>query len=222
MIKKLIKKFIFPGAGPYKVLLGPSKGMLINYDINNRFLHLTGFYEREIYRFLLKGMKKANLLIDVGANDGYYVLAFLKSGKRVIACEPGNSSEEIIKNAALNNFYVSDNFILEKKLVGEGNSFENFVSIPNLISSQKKPFFFLVDIDGGELELLNTTKFDFDFKDTYWLIETHSKMLENECRKYLISKGLKVTIIKNAWWRIFIPENRPTDHNRWLFAEYKY
>ena len=34
----------------------------------------------------------------------------------------------------------------------------------------------------------------------------------------LESAGYAVTVIKNAWWRVFVPEQRPIPHNRWLVA----
>jgi hypothetical protein len=51
------------------------------------------------------------------------------------------------------------------------------------------------------------------------LIETHSLALETACARFLDELHYSVIVIPNAWWRKFIPELRPTDHNRWLWAE---
>ena len=217
-VKKIVRSVFFPHKDKQKILTGPSKGMFIRYDVNHRSQHLLGLYEREIYSYLEKGMRKARVLIDVGANDGYYVMGFLKTGKKVIACEPGDISGEIIANARLNNFNESDNFILEKRLVGSGPS-PSFVGIEALTEKHTGPFFFLVDIDGGEFELLQSCGKNFDFKKSSWLIETHSKELEDNCIDFLQKKNYKVTVIKNGWWRAIISEQRPIPHNRWLFAE---
>ena len=193
--------------------------MFVKYDINHRFQHLLGLYEREIYPYLEKAMKKSDVLIDVGANDGYFIMAFLKQGKTVIACEPGNVSAEIVSNARLNNFTPHDNFLIEKRLVGSEKSSE-FVSIETLIRNFTGRFFFLVDIDGGEYELLNSCGSKFDFASACWLIETHSNELEKKCVRFLHEKNYKVTIIKNAWWRHIVSEHRPLVHNRWIYAEH--
>jgi hypothetical protein len=89
----------------------------------------------------------------------------------------------------------------------------------SLTADLQGPVFILVDIDGGEFELLNSCGNGFDFRNCTWLIETHSRELEMNCARFLNEKNYKVTIIKNAWWRSVIPEKRPLEHNRWLYAE---
>lgn len=219
-MKALIKKLFFNTGNTHKILSGPGKGIVMNYDINNRFQHLLGSYEREIYSYLSKGMRKSNVLIDVGANDGYYVMAFLKTGKQVIACEPGPMNKEIIKNAALNGFKEGEHFFLEKRLVGEKKD-EQYVTIEELTNGMGNALFFLIDIDGGEFELLSSCGVNFNYENSIWLIETHSKELEDSCMSFLKERGFAVEIINNKWWRFLLPEQRPLAHNRWLYAEFK-
>ena len=217
-MKKYFKHLLFPDLNKQKILSGPARGMFVKYDVNHRSQHLLGLYEREIYPYLKKGIQKSTVLIDIGANDGYYVLAFLKSGKKVIACEPGQISDELIYNSNLNGFYESQNFIIEKRMIGSTISTE-FVSGELLVKKVQESTFFLVDIDGGEYDLLGSCGKDFDHSASAWLIETHSKELEDLCSDFLKKRNYKVTIIKNAWWRKIIPEQRPLVHNRWLYAE---
>lgn len=219
-MKALIKKLFFNTGNTHKILSGPGKGIVMNYDINNRFQHLLGSYEREIYSYLSNGMRKSNVLIDVGANDGYYVMAFLKTGKQVIACEPGPMNKEIIKNAALNGFKEGEHFFLEKRLVGEKKD-EQYVTIEELTNGMGNALFFLIDIDGGEFELLSSCGDNFNYQNSIWLIETHSKELEDSCMSFLKERGFAVEIINNKWWRFLLPEQRPLAHNRWLYAEFK-
>lgn len=219
-MKKFLKRIFFPHSDKQKILSGPAKGMFVQYDIGHRSQHLFGLYEREIYPFLKKGINRSEVLIDVGANDGYYVLAFLKTGKKVIACEPGPIIDELIANARLNNFAQSKKFIIERRLIGAGPS-PDFVSVNDLTKEYKGNNFFLVDIDGGEADLLESCGADYDHRLSTWLIETHSVELEKKCVDFLTKRSYKVTIINNAWWRKFIPEKRPLAHNRWLYAEPK-
>ncbi len=217
-MKSFLKKIFFPGSNKQKILSGPAKGMFVKYNINHRSQHLLGLYEREIYPYLMKGIKKADVLAEIGANDGYYVLAFLKSGKKVIAVEPGPIVTELIDNAKLNNYTESKDFIIERRLVGPMVSPE-FVSVEKLVENFNGNKFFLVDIDGGEFDLLNSCGDHYDHRHSIWLVETHSKELEDNCIAFLKQHNYKVTLIKNAWWRKFIPEQRPLEHNRWLYAE---
>ena len=103
-MKKFIKHLFFSENKKQKILSGPSKGMFVKYDIGHRSQHLFGLYEREIYPYLKKAIGRSDVLVDIGANDGYYVLAFLKSGKKVIACEPADIIKQLIDNTNLNNF----------------------------------------------------------------------------------------------------------------------
>lgn len=218
MIKTLIKRILFSKGDIQTIKSGPSAGLKTHFNVDTRSHHLLGLYEREIHGWLNKGIRKAATLVDIGANQGYFVLAFLRTGKKVIACEPGDVSGELISNAALNGFTVNKDFVLEKRLVG---SEPDYVSIEELIKGSPAPFFFLVDIDGGEYDLLQTCGPGFDHSQATWLFETHSTELEAQCVQYLQQKGYTVTIIKNGWWRFLIPERRGTGHNRWLYAEYK-
>ena len=218
MIKKLVKYFFFPDEKKQRIFSGPAKGMYVKYNRDHRLQHLSGLYEREIYYYLKKGMHNAEVLIDIGANDGYYVMAFLRTGKKVIACEPGSIVNELIVNAVLNGFEAGENYILETRLIGNTLSPE-FISISDLTEGITRPCFILVDIDGGERDLLDSCGSAFQHKGMKWLVETHSKELENECLAFFKENNYATSIIKNAWWRAFIPEQRPLGQNRWLYAE---
>ena len=191
--------------------------MLTNYDPMDRSLHLLGLYEREIYSFLKKGINRADTLIDIGANDGYYGLAFAKfKGKEIILCEPGQTEKaNLISNLGLNDLQEKRDFTLVDKFVTRTSSL-NEISIQDLLRSKKKVFI-LMDVDGGEQQVIE----GFDFSqniEVAWLIETHSKELEESIVRILETNGYKVRIIKNAWWRMFVPEMRPLAHNRWMYA----
>lgn len=215
-MKQLLKKVFFGADKSHKILAGVSAGMRVNYDPRNRSLHLLGLYEREIYPFLRKSIKRAETLIDIGANDGYYALAFVRhKGKEVILCEPGSIRDEMRNNLALNGFVENSDFIVVDKLVSNVNT-DSEISINELLKN-KTSVFILMDVDGGEQVIMES----FKCKENAaidWLIETHSAELEKNVSAILERHGYKVHIIKNAWWRAVIPEQRPLAHNRWLYA----
>ena len=78
-----------------------------------------------------------------------------------------------------------------------------------------------IDVEGAELDVLKSGNSILNNENVNLLIETHSKDLENDCVNFLENLNFNIKIIKNAWWRIFIPEYRPVDHNRWLWATKK-
>jgi hypothetical protein len=215
-MKGLLKRILFGANGPKKILTGVSAGMLVNYDPKNRSLHLLGLYEREIYKYFKRGVKIADTLIDIGANDGYYALAFAKKdGKKIILCEPSAVKEDLRKNLVLNGLVEGKDFKIIDKFVGERTT-KNEVSIIDLIGDSMNVFV-LMDVDGAEQQILEKWNFSSDSK-VNWLIETHSLLLEERISELFRQHDYKVVIIPNAWWRKFIPERRPLEHNRWMYA----
>lgn len=215
-MKKLLKAILFKTGRPNKIFSGVSSGMLTNYGPNDRTLHLLGLYEREIYPYLNRSIAGAETLIDIGANDGYYGLAFAKyKGKEIILCEPSDQKDNLRKNLLLNGFKENKDYMLVDKFVSDGSD-ETDISINELIMNKKKVFI-LMDVDGGEQQIIENCKFPPDIKID-WLIETHSAQLEENVRKVLLSNGYKIKIIDSAWWRFFFPEKRPLAHNRWMYA----
>lgn len=53
--------------------------------------------EIDFYRNLLGGFRKGDLIFDIGANLGYKVDIFLKMGASVVAADPDELSQEILK-----------------------------------------------------------------------------------------------------------------------------
>jgi len=75
-----------------------------------------------------------------------------------------------------------------------------------------------IDVDGGELDVLSSGINLLADARPAVLVETHSIELERDCIGMLEKLRYRCEIIKNAWWRTVIPDLRPTQHNRWLFA----
>jgi FkbM family methyltransferase len=57
--------------------------------------------EIAFYRFLLQGFRKGDLVFDIGANQGYKTGIFLTLGARVVAVDPDEMSQQILKESFL-------------------------------------------------------------------------------------------------------------------------
>ncbi|MDX6692486.1 MAG: hypothetical protein QOF02_89 [Blastocatellia bacterium] len=217
-MKQALKRLLVPEGRKLRRLRGGlAKGMLMELDLSNQSQRYWGLDERELVAAFRRLIPSSQSLIDVGANDGYYTMAFLQSrAARVVACEPGPAMEQLLANARANGFETGERFIAEQRFVGAG---ENSVSIAELVRDLPRPVFLKVDIDGGEVELLRSAEGCDCLMDLRWLIETHSKELEEGCVRWLQSHGYSTRIIYNAPWRVLLPEQRPLEHNRWLVAE---
>ena len=98
------------------------------------------------------------------------------------------------------------------------SSSENVSCLDSLSEDIRSPCFIKMDVDGYEEEILAGAKGINALPSVRWLIETHSVELEEVCEEGVRSAGFETKVVKNAWWRLFIPEMRPIAHNRWLVA----
>jgi hypothetical protein len=195
---------------------GVAKGMLMELDLKSQSQRYWGLDEREIFDHIQRLSSGCKSLVDVGANDGYYTMAFLRStAERVVACEPGPSAELLLRNASANHHELNNRFSVVSSPIGLGSG---FISVTDLLKGLPRPIFLKVDIEGGEVDLLRSAE-GFAFIDgTRWLVETHSAELEQQCIGWFHARGLRTQIIRKARWRVMLPEQRPLIHNRWLVA----
>src|SRR5207253_10222262 len=108
-----------------------------------------GLDERELAGIVSQLTSSCRTLVDIGANDGYYTMAFLaSSADRVIACEPGPASVELLANAHANGHQISKRFLLERRLIGTRGT---EAKLSEILDGYPPPIFVKVDVDGGEL-----------------------------------------------------------------------
>jgi methyltransferase FkbM-like protein len=92
------------------------------------------------------------------------------------------------------------------------------VSLDSLAAALLGRGFIKIDVDGAELDVLRSGPECLSRTGLDLLVETHSSQLEVECTDLLKRHGFECLVVRNAWWRTILPEQRPIDHNRWLWA----
>lgn len=188
-------------------------------------LRYFGWWEKELRDIFRIYAPKVKTFIEVGAMEGFYEIIVRKLNPRctIIAVEPKQGAQEQVEeNFRINNLNPHDRVVFRKEFVGD-NPEVGRVTMAQLITGHDHPLFILMDIDGGEGDALMGGLDALASTPIYFLIETHSPDLEKACCKILENLGYTVSIIHNAWWRHFLPEERPAPqhgihHNRWLFA----
>jgi predicted RNA methylase len=216
-VKRLIKKILLP-QNPKLCRLrgGISRGLLMSLNLQNQLQRYLGLDEREIMATVCDFIGRSRTLVDVGANDGYYTLAFLRSNAdSVVACEPSDTWTQVVTNAEVNGYSVGNHFEIIRTPIGGA---EGCISVAELLRGKTEPIFIKVDVDGAELDVLQSAEGCVAGMDLSWIVEIHSYKLENDCQNWFRQHGYKTKIIDNAWWRIFIPELRPPEINRWILA----
>ncbi len=153
---------------PQRVMSGPFEGMkYINRSTGSPILpKFAGTYEDELHG-VFSTIKDGGYerFIDVGAAEGYYVVGVMKyllpKGKEVIAFESEEIGRKRIKKLGEINGCTGINIM-------------GFCDVDLLatIMNDKKTFM-LVDIEGGEFDLLNPQKINFENCDL--LVEIHDR-----------------------------------------------
>jgi hypothetical protein len=173
-----------------------------------------GLWERETYKYIRRAAREANWVIDIGAGSGELSIFFETRTKAdpIIAVEAWDT-RLLLQNIAINQSGRIE--ILEQYLGTEvGRLPLNSVKVP-----RNRRGFIKLDADFAEYSILQSGQQLLEESKSLLLVETHSAVLERDCCEFLRKLGYHTRIIPNAWWRSIIPEQRPSDHNRWFWAE---
>ena len=217
---RTIKVVLPVGRRPRTILFGPFRGVRLTLELQTQSQIYLGLFERETFPWLRRLSRGIRSAVDIGAAYGEFTLYFLmKTGaERVISFEPNPELIETLRgNVRLNGLEGTSRLELCPKFLG-GAGGPDHATPAWLATRVLTPCLLKMDIDGGEAEVLRSAAELLSLADVRWLVETHSLDLEKECVAILESFGYSVTIVRNAWWRAIIPEQRPIPHNRWLVA----
>ena len=188
-------------------------------DLRHQTQLFLGLHERELYRALWRLAPLARGAVDVGAAEGEYTLFFLARtrAETVIAVEPSALLTSILlRNVTANEL---DGRRLEacQYLLGESDQ-DTERRLDSVAESLQFPAVIKIDVDGAEAAVLRGAPGLLKRRDVHWIVETHTKSLEEECLSIFGAEGLSFRIVRNSWWRVIVPENRPVIHNRWIVA----
>jgi len=223
LLRRVKNKLFKPGVQPLAIRSGPFAGVIMNLDLGSQTQKYMGWYEHELHRWVRRYQSDIKTLIDVGSEAGVYTMfALLRTGAdKVLAFEPNPVVRDSMRqNFALNNLKIADpRLVWSESFVGNENA-SPIVSLNQVAGAAAGPILVKLDIEGGEIDALHGAGALLARKDVRWLIETHSVECENGCLELLKAAGLTVKIVKNAWWRLFIPEHRAIPLNRWVVAHH--
>lgn len=221
-MKAILKRILFGSdATPRKVHFGLLGGRRFVIDPKYQSQRLFSINEWEIRSILKLYTRRAKTAIDVGANDGWYTVFFSTSQgvTTVLACEPNqNFSSMLQRNLQLNQSKINAEVNIVPKLVGLTKG-TDFVTLDTLIAETAGPHLIKIDVDGAELDVLRSGEQSLRKESSLLVVETHSAELERDCIEFLEGLDYECTIVKNGWYRRFVPEHRPIAHNRWFTAQ---
>lgn len=221
VLSKLKKRFVKSGRKPRRVLSGIYKGLKFNLDLQFEMQIYLGLWERETYKHIKRIASNTNWLIDIGSGKGELCIYFL--GKHNVSCayaiDPDFAESKLLQNnLELNDLLNNKKITIINRFAGSKND-NRFMRIDDLENNLSGNGFIKIDVEGAELDVLRGGESVLLHKKTNILLETHSMENEKACIEWLESRNYKTKIIKNAWWRMFVPEYRTISHNRWLWAD---
>lgn len=219
LVSKLKSGLVSDVTRPRTVPLGLYKGLRIDINLQNQSQLYVGLWERETHGAIRRALRRAAWCIDVGAGAGELAILFARSEsvRKVVAIEPNPANALAMRANLAHNGLPPDRIEVLEKLAGSGEG-ANYVPLDALDVDRTAPGFLKIDVDGAELDVLQSGSDLLSQADVELLVETHSLQLERDCLSYLAGLGYTCRVIDNAWWRRIIPEQRPTDHNRWFAA----
>lgn len=223
-LPRLIKNLTIPtGRKIHRIPIGLYKDLIFPLELRTQMQFFLGLWENETHRYLARFTRDIATAVDAGAGIGEHTLFFLKktTASQVVAFEPAVDLCSEIKRAALLNGYdvdaPSSRLKIYNSRLGLSHT-QTGLTLDDFLDIIKPPCFVKIDVDGAELDILLGAKKLTKMAGLRFLVETHSTQLEIECMKYFTSTNYTTILIKNAFWRLLIPEERGKSLNRWFFA----
>jgi hypothetical protein len=210
-----------PGLRPRQIRLGLLRGARFQIDTAVKSQRLLGLDEAEITAAVAALAAQARTAVDVGAADGWYALYFASrpNVEKVLAFEPAAALRERLEaNFALNDPAWTSKLTCSPRMVGNRPD-EDYCRVDEVCGDLPRPVLLKIDVDGGELEVLQGAGGLLASGQCLLVIETHSRELEEGCLRFLTDLGYRCRVVRNAWYRRIVPETRSLPHNRWLVAE---
>lgn len=219
MLSSVKNRIVPSGRSPHTIKSGLLKGITFDLDLRHQTQVYLGLNEKELFPFFYTLSREVKTALDIGAAEGIYSIYWLASmpvGK-VIAFEPDTHLiRQIERNLELNGLQGTGRLEIVRKFVGEKDNdcecrLDSFANI-------QFPCVIKMDIEGAEAKALRHAGSFLDPSKARWIIEVHGLNLERECLEILTQAGYTPHIVSTAWWRYFLPEQRPLEHNRWIIA----
>jgi hypothetical protein len=221
LVSAIKNRIVHGGTDTYVVPLGLYRGIKLELDLRYNFQLFTGLWELETHRYLDK-WTDYEWAIDVGAGGGELCLYMLKHKpniKQIFAVEPDKGEVFRMKrNFQLNPDIEENKVTIVDRCVGAGTEKDELRldGLGNGLGSSRG--LIKIDVDGYEIEVLKGADGLLRGGGVDLLLETHTISLEEQSIKVLGSYGFATKVIKNGWYPRILPEQRPVDHNRWLWA----
>jgi FkbM family methyltransferase len=198
-----VHKFINFNLRPRFVKIGKNKMFLDPNDtIVSKNLATRGIYESAETEIVRREIKKGDMVLDIGANIGYYTLIFAElvgENGKVFAFEPDPDNFALLnKNVQINNYH---NVVLIKKGVSDKNGMAKLY-----LSEKNKGDHRIYDLFDGrkfvEIETIQLDDYFRDYKEKIDFIKVDIQGAEVSAfhgMRNILEKNQNVKILTEFW-----------------------
>jgi precorrin-6B methylase 2 len=203
------------------VIAGPFRGARFFSNPQVAMRKVFGAYEHELTGWLERALPRIDVIVDVGANDGYFTFgcakALQRSGKeiRVIAIEASESHVKRLEEARAQNGLTQEQIQIVHAFAGNADD-ATHRTLDSLTASlpPDQRVFVKVDVEGAEGEVLEGAQ-RLLRKSNLFLIEVHTPALFRDLPPVFAGRGLEVEYIHQKPHPILGRERRD-ESNWWL------
>jgi FkbM family methyltransferase len=181
-----------------------------------------GFAEQKKRKLFEKSIRKDGIVLDIGANVGYYTLMAARgvgAGGRVIAFEPSPRNFSFLrKHLEINNIrnaecqqlalsnevgtarFAADIDPVAQRMTSSGNISVKTTTIDEFLAGANiKVDLIKIDVEGAELKVLQGARNTLQKMRPKVFIETHDRFesgVHQQCEKFLLELGYRVENIE--------------------------
>lgn len=212
-LSSIEQALVSQGRRPMRVRAGLFKNLVFDLEPATATQMRLGLFEQETFFSIRQAARDSAWMLDIGAGGGELSIFFLRRPK----CLAVHAFESRPAALALFRRNLAFNRLSEDSQLAIHPSFAH-EKLDGLKLDLDAPGFLNIDADGAEMDVLAGAEDLLTQGRPDVLVEVHSEALEAACIARLTLLGYRLKIIKNAWWRIAVPERRAFAHKRWIFG----
>lgn len=199
----------------YEINRGLLEGCAVYLSDQDRFSVRSGTFDREIHDKFTEFAEKSDVILDLGASEGFYSVYALKNTPAKVYSIEG--SEAVVADLLLN---LEENTRDAHRLqFGTNQPGKDGSSVDGMIGHERGRVFMKIDAPENEGNVLRGAEQILDREETTLIMRVSSKEAEQESMWILDEHGFDVSIIGPSWWRAIVKDRNQDDSSRWIIAE---
>ena len=212
---------------PLPIINGPFRGATIRLNPRCSLRKVFGIYEHELNSWLERVLPQVNIVLDVGANDGYFTfgcataLQRLQKSAQVVAFEPLDMHFSDLETTLQSFDQTSVMFHLHHAKVGADNrddtvTLDAIATQHNLGTSGDRALI-KIDVEGAELDVIAGAD-QWLNPQHFFLIEVHHESFLSQLKQQFGDRGIALQQVNQHPLPVLGRETR-SPANWWLVSD---